>query len=200
MSQVIPSEIEEHRQPDFEIHPQFLTRWSPRAFSEQEVTDEVLLSLFEAARWSPSSSNLQPWRYIIARTPEDRVKFQSFLIPFNAEWASKAPVLAVLISHKKTPNGNLNTTHAFDAGTSWGYLALEAANQGLITHAMAGFDADKARSVLEIPEDYDLQTVIAIGYRGAKESLSEVLQEREIPSTRRPVKESLFEGSFGKTL
>jgi nitroreductase len=200
MTHEITAEIEEHRQPDYEIHPQFLTRWSPRAFSEQEVAEEVLLSLFEAARWSPSSSNLQPWRYIIARTAEDRAKFLEFLVPFNAGWASKAPVLAVLISNKMTPNGNLSTTHELDAGTSWGYLALEASNQGLITHAMAGFDADKARSVLEVPEDYDVLTVIAIGYRGPKESLSETLQEREIPSTRRPLKESLYEGSFGKTI
>jgi nitroreductase len=200
MSSAIPTDIETHRQPDYEIHPQFLTRWSPRSFSDQDVPSDVLHSLFEAARWAPSGSNLQPWRYIVARTPEQRAKFLTFISPFNTEWCDKAPVLAVLVSHTKTANGDSNPSHAFDAGTSWGYLALEAANQGLITHAMGGFDKQKAREILEVPEDYELHAVIAIGYRGPKESLSEKNQAREIPSSRKPISDTLFEGNFDQKL
>lgn len=112
------------------------------------------------------------------------------------EWCDQAPVLAVVISHTKTANGDNNPTHTFDAGTSWGYLALEAVNQGLITHAMGGFDKAKSREALEVPDDYELHAVIAIGYHGEKESLSEKNQAREIPSNRRPVNESVFEGRF----
>jgi nitroreductase len=200
MSQNQITQTENTREPDYEIHPQFLTRWSPRAFSEQEVPDEVLMSILEAARWAPSGGNLQPWRYILARSVEDRAKFHSFIMPGNLEWCDKAPVLALVVSHTKTANGNPNRSHAFDAGASWGYLALEADNQGLITHAMGGFDPQLARTTLEIPEDYELHAVIAIGYHGDKESLSEKFQERELPSARRPLQESLFEGHFGKTL
>ncbi|UJF35971.1 nitroreductase family protein [Paenibacillus hexagrammi] len=196
----LPPEIETHRQPDHEINPQFLTRWSPRSFTDQEVTDDVLFSLFEAARWAPSGGNMQPWRFIIARNPEDRASFHSFIVPGNREWCEKAPVLALVLSHKLTANGNPNTSHTFDAGTAWGYLALEADNQGLITHAMGGFDKQKARETLQVPEEYDLHAVIAIGYRGAVDALDPKFHEREVPSARVPLHQLLFEGAFGKTM
>ncbi|MCD1257463.1 nitroreductase family protein [Paenibacillus athensensis] len=194
----ISPEVEAARQPEHEIHPQFLTRWSPRSFSDQEVTEETLLSLFEAARWAPSGSNLQPWRFIVARTAEERASFHSFIVPANREWCEKAPVLTLLISHKLGHNDALNPAHAFDAGTAWGYLALEAANQGLITHAMGGFERQQAREALQIPDDYELHAVIAIGYRGPKEALAEKFQARELPSGRRQLSESLFAGRFGQ--
>ncbi|NQX64688.1 nitroreductase family protein [Paenibacillus alba] len=200
MTSSLPTEIETNRQPDHEINPQFLTRWSPRSFTNQEVTEDVLLSLFEAARWAPSGSNLQPWRFIIARTDEQKAKFHEFIMPANREWCEKAPVLALVISHTKTARGDNNPSHQFDAGTAWGYLALEANNQGLVTHAMGGFHRDQAREALQIPEDYDIHAVIAIGYRGSVDALAEKFQERETPSTRRPLNELLFSGEFGQTL
>lgn len=196
MSASLPTEIEEHRQPEHEINPQFLERWSPRSFTNQEVSEEVLLSLFEAARWAPSGSNNQPWRFIVARTPEQLAKFHTFINPFNLVWCEKAPVLTLVFSHTKTPKGTDNPSHAFDAGTAWGYLALEANNQGLVTHAMGGFDADKARETLQIPADYQLHAVIAIGHRGPVDALPENLQEREIPSGRREVSEFVYAGQF----
>ena len=200
MTTSLPAEVESNRQPDHEINPQFLTRWSPRSFTDQEVTEDVLLSLFEAARWAPSGSNLQPWRFIIARTPEQRAKFHNFIMPVNREWCERAPVLTLVISHTKTPKGGDNLSHAFDAGTAWGYLALEANNQGLITHAMGGFDRNQAREALQIPEEYDIHAVIAIGYRGPVDALDEKFQEREIPSGRRELSELLYAGEYGQSL
>ncbi|GAA4726749.1 nitroreductase family protein [Brevibacillus fulvus] len=185
------------RNPDFDIAPQFIERWSPRSFAEKEIPNDVLYSVFEAARWAPSASNLQPWRFVIARTEEDREKFHSFILPGNLEWCKKAPVLAVLLSKTTTERGE-NAWHAFDAGTAWGYLALEAHHQGLITHAMGGFEPEKAREVLQVPEEYAIQAVIAIGYQGEKDALPEKFQEREQPNNRQPLKESLFEGTFGR--
>ncbi|MDU5948601.1 MAG: nitroreductase family protein, partial [Paenibacillus macerans] len=103
----------------------------------------------------------------------------------------------VILSQTATERG-ANGWHAFDAGAAWGYLALEAHNKGLITHAMGGFDQEKAREVLNVPDYYAIQAVIAIGYQGEKEVLPDNLQEREQPNDRRPLKDSLFEGSFGK--
>lgn len=200
MTTSLPAEVETNRQPDHEINPQFLTRWSPRSFTDQEVTEDVLLSLFEAARWAPSGSNMQPWRFIIARTPEQRAKFHNFIMPGNREWCEKAPVLTLVISYTKTSRGGDNPSHAFDAGTAWGYLALEANNQGLVTHAMGGFDRNQAREALQIPEEYDIHAVIAIGYRGPVNALDEKFQEREIPSGRRELSELLYNGEFGQTL
>ena len=183
-------EIKQFRQADHEVDAIFLNRWSPRSFSEKEIPEDILMGVFEAARWAPSANNLQPWRFIIARTEEDRAKFNSFILEGNRRWSEKAPVLAVLVSDKEDP------VHAFDSGTAWGFLSLQAAKSGLVTHAMGGFQKDKAREILNIPDNYDLQIVIAIGYQGEKEALPEDLQSREQPSIRRPLTETIFEGTF----
>ena len=190
---------ENSRQANFDIDNIYLNRWLPRSFLEKEVPENVLLSLFEAARWAPSAFNHQPWRFIIARTKEDREKFHPFISEFNLAWCKKAPVLALIISKTSTENGPI-PSHAFDTGAAWGFLALEAARKGLITHPMTGFDFAKAREILNIPEDYAIDALIAIGYQGEKSALPEALQERENPSPRRPVKELIFEGGFGQTV
>ncbi len=200
MSIHLTPEVAQRRQPAHEVDASFLNRWSPRSFAEREVPEEVLLRVLEAARWAPSASNEQPWRFILARTPEDKERFYSFIAPGNLRWCTKAPVLLLLLSKKTGSQGAYNRAHAFDAGTAWGYLALEGLRQGLITRAMGGFDPDKAREVLGVPDDYDLHVVIAVGYRGEKEALPEDLQEREQPNDRRPLSESLFEGTFGRAV
>lgn len=181
----------------YDINPLILNRWSPRAFAAKEVPEQLLFSLFEAARWAPSGSNIQPWRYIIARTCEDRERFHSFISEGNREWCEQAPVLAIVISHTITPSGKPSRSHAFDAGASWAYLAIEATRKGLFAHAMGGFDRDKAREVLHIPAEYEAHAVIAIGYRGDPSDLSERNREREHPSGRRKLSETVFEGTFG---
>lgn len=93
--------------------------------------------------------------------------------------------------------GSANRFHSFDAGAAWGFLALEAARRGLSTHAMGGFDAAKAHEALGIPEPFEAQAVIAVGYRGEPEALPPQLQEREKPSGRRPASESVYSGVFG---
>lgn len=188
------------RLPENAIHPLFIERWSPRAFSEEILSDEVLLSVLEAARWAPSASNIQPWRFIVARTAEERALFFPFIADGNRTWCEKAPALVLLLSHTLASNGQLNATHAFDAGAAWGYLALEATNQGLRAHAMAGFDAKLARIALKVPEEYALHVVIALGYQGDKSQLSESLQQREAPNTRKPLAESLYHGTFDQSL
>lgn len=186
------------RQAEYEIDSVYLKRWSPRSFLKKEVPEDVLLSLFEAARWAPSAFNFQPWRFIIARTKEDRETFMSFIGEFNQIWCKNVPVFALIISKMTSERGAVRS-HAFDAGAAWGYLSLEATRKGLITHPMTGINFEKARQVLNIPEEYAIQALIAIGYQGEKEVLPENLQERETPSSRRPVKESLFEGRFGES-
>src|SRR5262249_41310498 len=82
---------------DHPIHELIAERWSPYAFADRMVTDFDLRSLFEAARWAPSSYNEQPWRYIVA-TKENPSEFQrllSCLVEGNQAWAKAAPVLAL---------------------------------------------------------------------------------------------------------
>ncbi|HET7658577.1 MAG TPA: nitroreductase family protein [Bacillales bacterium] len=186
----------DYRQTEYPIDPIFINRWSPRSFLDKPIGEETLFSLFEAAKWAPSAANWQPWRFIIARSKEDRAKFNSFIFEGNTAWCEKAPVLAVIISKKLNPEGKPNRAHAFDAGAAWGFLSIEAAKKGLITHGMGGFDQVKAREVLHIPEEFDIHAVIAIGYQGEKEELPEAYQEREKPSGRRKLEETVFEGEF----
>ncbi|MBO1005541.1 nitroreductase family protein [Pseudogracilibacillus auburnensis] len=189
--------IEEYRTADYPIDPIYIKRWSPRSFSTKEVEQEKLNSLFEAARWAPSAANWQPWRFIFAKSNEDRKKFLSFLYEGNVEWCKNAPAF-VAIASKTTRNeaGDPNIAHTFDTGTAWGYLSLEANRQGLITHGMGGFDRGKAKEVLHIPDEYDIHAIIAIGYHNPQGELSEKNKEREIPSNRHPIEKFVFEGKF----
>src|ERR1700758_1710846 len=123
-------------------------RWSPRAYSGEPVSNEVLRSLFEAARWAPSSSNNQPWAYIVAvkDDPEGFNKMLGILVEFNASWAKNAPVLALSVAQTKTPkDGALNRHALHDVGSASAQLTFEANTHGLLVHQMAGFDVDKAR-------------------------------------------------------
>jgi len=200
MDSKISEEVQSHRVPDHEIDPLFLNRWSPRAFSNESIDDATLNRVFEAARWAPSSMNEQPWRFVIARTPQDRERFVEFLMPGNQAWAKNAPVLIVVVTKKTfTSRDMANPVAAFDAGCAWGFLALAAVQNGLITHGMAGFDRDKARETLGLPEDFDSVAVIALGKHGDAANLPPELREREKPSGRRPLSETVMEGGFKVT-
>lgn len=192
-------EVESARQPDAPVDAAILERWSPRAFSDRAVEPEKLDAVFEAARWAASSYNEQPWRFLLARSPQDLKKFNDFLLPANQTWAKDAPIL-ILVLAKKTfsHNGKPNRTHQFCTGASAAYLTLACTQQGLIAHGMGGFDPDMARASLGIPTDFELMAVFAIGYHGDKSQLPEDVQEREFPSGRRPARDSIMEGRFAE--
>src|SRR5690625_2441647 len=151
------------RQMEYNIDPMYVRRWSPRSFLTKPVEREKLNAIFEAARWAPSAANLQPWRFVVVEKKEDKEKFLSFVNETNVEWCQHAPILAAIISKTiRNEEGAPNTTHAFDTGTAWGYLTVEAARQGLITHGMGGFDCKKAKEILQIPEEYDVKAITTI--------------------------------------
>ena len=183
------------RKADYPINEIFLKRWSARAMSGEEIKKEQLMSLFEAARWSPSSYNNQPWRFIYAlKDTKHWNKFCNLLGEFNQSWAKNSSALVILISKKNFEHNNtFSKTHSFDSGASWMSLALQAQMNGLFTHAMEGFDYDQARKELKIPADYHIEVMIAIGKPGKKESLSIMLQEKESPSERKKISELVME-------
>ena len=159
------------------------------------------MSLFEAARWAPSSFNNQPWRFIYAkRNTKYWDKIFDLLVEPNKVWAKNAGLLVVVISNKNFEhNGKFSITHQYDTGAAWENLALEATSRGLIAHGMQGFDYQKARERLEIPEDFDVMAMIAIGKKGPKENLPPNLQQKENPNDRKPLNEIIMEGSFIRT-
>jgi nitroreductase len=188
---------------DFPVHDLIRERWSPRAFADKSIPQDVLRSIFEAARWAPSSNNEQPWAYIVA-TNDDKEDFEktlSVLVEFNAGWAKSAPVLALAVARltfakNNTPNRNAQ----YDTGAASALLSVEATAQGLAVHQMAGFDPEKARQVFGIPPGWEPIAALAIGYPGDPASLPPHLKDREIaPRTRKPIAEFVMAGQWGHT-
>jgi nitroreductase len=188
---------------DHPINPLYIERWSPRAFTGESVPDSALHTMFEAARWAPSSYNSQPWRFLYAKrdTPHWDT-FLGLLNEFNRSWAKNAGVLVVLASKipMEAPPGSgkfvTSHSHSLDAGAAWAYLALEAQRIGWAAHAMVGFDIARAQVELKVPDDHRIETAIAIGRRGDKSFLPDDVAAREIPNARIPQKNFVFEGSF----
>ena len=195
---MLTPEVETFRKPSYNINPLILNRWSPRSMTGEELDDDILMTLFEAARWAPSSFNNQPWRFIYAkRNTEHWDRFLSLLLEGNRLWAKNAAVLVVVVSRKTFEyDEKPSITHQFDAGATWENLALEASSRGLVTHGMEGFDYEKARRDLQIPDNFSVMAMIAIGKRGPKENLPPKLQEKEFPNNRKPLEEIVMQGRF----
>lgn len=189
--------IRDFRNPTHPVDPLFPNRWSPRAMSGEEITEAELLTLFEAARWAPSSNNNQPWRFFYGRrnTPHWPL-FLSLLTEGNRIWANRAAVLVVVASKTTFDSGKLARTHSYDAGASWGHLALQGSLMGLVVHGMQGFDYDRAKAELAMPDFFQVEAMIAIGRPGKREDLPEHLQEREFPSDRKSLAHIIVEGPW----
>jgi nitroreductase len=176
-------------------HDLIRRRWSPRAFSDKEVTPAELKKLFEAARWAASSSNEQPWRFLVGRRGDETYqKIFASLVEFNQSWAKSAPVLILSVAKKTfTGKGAPNHYNLHDTGAATANLGLQATADGLHTHSMAGFDAEQARASFAIPSDYDIGAVTAVGYFGEPAALPEHLLKIEVaPRQRKPLEEFVF--------
>jgi nitroreductase len=181
----------------YEIDDIFLKRHSPRAMSGKPISKEELMTLFEAARWAPSSYNIQPWRFVygMRETPEFE-KIFSFLGDFNKSWCNNAAVLVVAISKKTGDKGQPSVTHSFDTGSAWENLALQAQTMGLVAHGMSGFDYEMAKSTLNLTDEYSVEMMIAIGKPGKVEDLPEAIRGGEKPHDRKPLEGMVFNGDF----
>lgn len=190
------------RTPDHPVAPLFVDRWSPRSFTGEPVPDAVLASAFEAARWAPSASNVQPWRFLIARHGDAHWDaFVSMLAPRNALWASRASALIVVLSELKLERRGAivdNISHSFDAGAAWTNFAHQALLLGWHTHGIGGFDRDAARELLAVPDDFAIEAIVALGRQGALDTLHADFHAGESPSTRRPIAETVFAGRLGQ--
>ena len=186
------------RRPDHPIDPLFVDRWSPRAMSGEPIPEADLFTLFEAARWAPSSFNNQPWRILYARrdTPHWQTFFDLLADP-NKGWCGKAAALLLFVSKTTFDHNNKpSVTHSFDCGSAWENLALQGARMGLVVHGMQGFDYDRARTALAIPDGYQVEAMAAVGRPGDPADLPEKLRERETPNDRRPLSQTVCEGTW----
>jgi nitroreductase len=186
---------------DYTIHPLLRGRWSPRAFDPAPLPREQVLSLLEAARWSPSSNNGQPWSFVvIPRTDQDAFdRAVSSLNESNVVWAQHAPLLILAVARLNRDNGAPNRTALYDLGQAVAHLSVQAAASGLWVHQMGGFSQDRARELFAVPEGYEPVTFIAIGRQGDPVLLPENLREREqAPRTRKPLDAFAFGGEWGQ--
>lgn len=188
------------RHPDFPVDPQFVSRWSPRAFAVTPMGEPDVMRLLEAARWAPSASNHQPARFAWGLRGDTAFKaIHDGLLGFNKVWAEKAAALVVVASKPVVEKDGVeseNVWHAFDAGSAWMSMALQAQAMGLVAHAMGGFDAGILAPALHLPKGYVIHAVVAFGTQGDAADLPEKQQAREHPSDRRPVREVAGHGRF----
>ncbi len=185
------------RRADHPIDARFVERWSSRAMSGEGLPDATLMTVLEAARWAPSSSNKQPWRFVVARRSDAAFEpVLASLMEGNRLWCVRAGAFVAITSRTQDDNGKPISTHTFDAGAAWMSIALQAAASGVICHAMAGVDYPAARAALRIPEDHALHCVVALGLPGDVAALPDFLQERESPNARKPLAELVVLGGY----
>jgi nitroreductase len=186
---------------DHPINELLAERWSPYGFKDQPVALADICSLFEAARWAPSSYNEQPWSFFLAtkEEPEEFERLLSCLVEANQAWAKAAPVLALtVVSLRFSRNQKENRAAVHDLGLAAENLVVEATARGLCVHQMIGILPDKARELYKIPADCEAWTAIAIGYKADPSSLPEALKERDLaPRRRKPLSEFVFAGKWG---
>jgi nitroreductase len=187
---------------DVPIHELLAGRWSPRAFSNEPVTREQLRAVMEAARWAPSSYNLQPWRFILFDRTVDEVSFKrafATLVPFNQGWNAAVPVLIAVTTRTLTTKGEPNRCAGYDAGAASMALVLQAHALGLAAHQMSGVDVAAFRTEFAIPADVEVIAMIALGHYGDIDKLDPVLKEREKSvRSRFPLSEIAFAGGWKK--
>lgn len=180
------------------VAPLFVRRWSPRAMSGEPIADSELSRLLEAARWSPSAYNDQPWRIVYAKrdTPEWDSLYAG-LVEFNQIWTKNAAALLVFVS-KQTMTSKVgpNETASFDTGAAWMSLALQASMMDLVAHGMAGFDRDKIAKAIGLPKDHRIEAMAAVGKPGDIGVLPERMQKGETPSGRNAIQQVAFRGAF----
>lgn len=193
--------IKSIKEPELEypIHSLIASRWSPRAFDTTPIENEKLRRIFEAARWTASSSNLQPWYFLVGmKGDEVYQKIFDTLVEFNQLWVINTPVLVLAIAKTTNAIGQPNKSYAYDLGQSVAILSLQAMAEGIYTHQMGGLDTAAVATVLQIPDDYKVLVAFTLGYLGDAEILHSNLQKLEMsPRYRRSSGESVFTGSFG---
>ena len=185
------------------INPIIAHRWSPRVFSSKPVEMDKITALLEAARWSSSAFNEQPWRFIVGKKEnESWKKILNSLVEWNQQWAKTAPLLILNIAKLNFSHNNKpNDVAVYDLGQAVSSMTLEAVHQELFSHQMTGFDGKKAENLFNIPEGYKAVSVTAFGYYGNPEDIPEDIAKMEANErSRKEINEIAFSSSFGKGL
>lgn len=198
MSTIIQENVMLSRKAAHNVDELIKNRWSSRAMSGELITDEELFSLFEAARWAPSSYNAQPWRFIYAKRGTNAWDvFLDLVSPYNQMWACNAAVLIIIVSRTTFAfNNQPSRTHSFDAGAAWQNLSLQAFSNGLVVRGIGDCDYQRVQEAIQLPAGYAVEVMCAVGRAGNKEDLPEALRAKEVITQRNPIEQWVFEGVF----
>jgi nitroreductase len=190
--------ILEIRKTEYDVNILFPTRWSARAMSGKDISKNDLMSLFEAARWAPSSYNEQPWRFLYAKKDSQTWKnIFSTLVEFNQLWTKNSSYLIVIISKDIFDKNNKENFYSqFDTGAAWQNLALQGSLKVFVVHAMGGFDKEALSKKIDLPEGHTIQAVVAVGLPADKSTLPNDIEKMESPSGRKKIEEIAFENEF----
>lgn len=167
------------RELEQEVMEQIVQRYSTMYFGPGEVAEEDLQGILLAATQAPSAYNEQPWRFFVARTPQDKEMLMEYMLPGEREWIAAAPVLILVAGNMgDTHNGLFNYWTAFDSGCAWGYLSLEAQRRGYVTHCIGSFDRVDLRNEFQMSENLELYGIVALGRPAATEVTQ---KEKQMP-------------------
>lgn len=185
---------------NYTVNTLIASRWSPRAYDSKPVEKEKLQRIFEAARWAASSSNIQPWFFLVGFKGDDVYeKIYSSMVEFNQLWVKTSPVLGLAIAKTINTSGEANKNCEYDLGQAVASLSLQAVSEGIYTHQIGGFDTDQVTLSLEIPSEYKVMSAFTLGYLGDPEQLHPKLKKLEFtPRSRRHLNETVFTGKFGQ--
>jgi nitroreductase len=194
---MVDNKLSSTREADASVEPMFTERWSSKSFTSRPLTQAQIASLFEAARWAPSSGNRQPWLFVYTTDGADRKKFDSVLNENNRKWATRSGMIVLVFARTVTDDGGNIRTAQFDTGAAWMSLALQANRMGLNTRAMGGIDLDAAHEAAGVPRNkFKAICAIAIGSAGTNGDLEADIREQNLPNGRKPVREVVFRGSY----
>jgi nitroreductase len=190
--------VKKFRKTDLKINDIFWKRWSPRALSEEGLSQDLVFQVLEAARFAPSSFNEQPWRFIYSLSPSQPFfDILNCLVEFNQTWAKRAGALIVILSKKNfSHNNQVNQTADFDTGAAWQNLGLQASLLNLVAHGMSGVNFEKLRNTLKVSQDYNIIAVVALGHPGDINDLPEDLKKQEEPSSRLDLSKIISQDKF----
>jgi len=188
------------------INELLASRWSGRSFdSARDIDDKKIIALLEAARWAPSCYGDQPWRFIVCNRATNNQAWEdafSCLAEGNQSWAKDAPLLILASAGSvMTRNGNPNRWGQYDTGAASMSLCLQATSMGMMVHQMGGFNAEKARKIFLVPDQYTPMAMMAVGYQLPLERIPDESKERELTErSRRPLAEFFFDGVWGNAI
>jgi len=177
------------------------SRHSPRGFLKKTVSEEDLMKMFDAARWAASSYNGQPWRFIYAdkeKNPELYETLLSIMVEFNQAWAKAAPVIMITMARIKYEHNEEVYKHSWhDLGLAMGNMSIMAESMGISLHIMGGFDAAKARQLLNIPDKLEPVTMVALGYGGMTGNLPlDIFKMEQVQRERKDIEDIAFSNVF----